>query len=124
MGEVLNQGFELQVRGEVFRNRDWLVALWGNMAHNKNKILKISDSQRAYNQRVKEFYENIVNEEYGRYNSKYGVPISQYEEGQSLTSIWAVKSLGIDPTTGKEIFLNRDGSVSDTWNATQRLYRI
>lgn len=35
MGEVLNQGFELQVRGEVFRNRDWLVALWGNMAHNK-----------------------------------------------------------------------------------------
>ena len=121
MGEVLNQGFELQVRGEVFRNRDWLVALWGNMAHNKNKILKISDSQRAYNHRVKEFYENIVNEEYGRYNSKYGVPISQYEEGQSLTSIWAVKSLGIDPTTGKEIFLNRDGSVSDTWNATQEV---
>lgn len=121
MGEVLNQGFELQVRGEVFRNRDWLVALWGNMAHNKNKILKISDSQRAYNQRVKEFYQNIVNEEYGKYNSKYGVPISQYEEGQSLTSIWAVKSLGIDPTTGKEIFLNRDGSVSDTWNATQEV---
>ena len=121
MGEVLNQGSELQVRGEVFRNRDWLVALWGNMAHNKNKILKISDSQRAYNQRVKEFYENIVNEEYGRYNSKYGVPISQYEEGQSLTSIWAVKSLCIDPTSGKDIFLNRDGSVSDTWNATQEV---
>lgn len=121
MGEVLNQGFELQVRGEVFRNRDWLVALWGNMAHNKNKIVKISDSQRAYNLRVAQFYQNIVNEEYGRYNPKYGVPISQYEEGQSLTSIWAVKSLGIDPTTGKEIFLNRDGSVSDTWNATQEV---
>ena len=42
-------------------------------------------------------------------------------KGQSLTSIWAVKSLGIDPTTGKEIFLNRDGSVSDTWNATQEV---
>ena len=81
MGEVLNQGFELQVRGEVFRNRDWLVALWGNMAHNKNKIVKISDSQRAYNQRVKEFYQNKASEEYGKYNSKYGVPISQYEEG-------------------------------------------
>lgn len=38
MGEVLNQGFELQVRGEVFRNRDWLVALWGNMAHNKIRL--------------------------------------------------------------------------------------
>lgn len=32
-----------------------------------------------------------------------------------------MKSLGIDPTTGKEIFLNRDGSVSDTWNATQEV---
>lgn len=121
MGEVLNQGFELQVRGEVFRNRDWLVALWGNMAHNKNKIVKISDSQRAYNLRVEQFYQNSANEEYGRYNAQYAVPISQYEEGQSLTSIWAVKSLGIDPTTGKEIFLNRDGSVSDTWNATQEV---
>ena len=121
MGQVANKGVELKLRADIYRDRNWNVALWGNMAHNKNKILKISDSQRAYNQRVKEFYENIVNEEYGRYNSKYGVPISQYEEGQSLTSIWAVKSLGIDPTTGKEIFLNRDGSVSDTWNATQEV---
>ena len=122
MGEVLNQGFELQVRGEVFRNRDWLVALWGNMAHNKNKIVKISDSQRAYNQRVKDFYQKgIVDMNYNGYEPQYAVPISQYEEGQSLTSIWAVKSLGIDPTTGKEIFLNRDGSVSDTWNATQEV---
>ena len=49
------------------------------------------------------------------------MPIAQYEEGQSLTSIWAVKSLGIDPTTGKEIYLNRDGTVSDKWDATQEV---
>lgn len=92
------------------------------MAHNKNKIVKISDSQRAYNQRVKDFYQKgIVDMNYNGYEPQYAVPISQYEEGQSLTSIWAVKSLGIDPTTGKEIFLNRDGSVSDTWNATQEV---
>lgn len=122
MGEVLNQGFELQVRGEVFRNRNWMVALWGNMAHNQNKIVKLSDSQRAYNQRVKDFYQKGINEQvYSGYDPQYAVPISQYEEGQSLTSIWAVKSLGIDPTTGKEIFLNRDGSVSDSWDATQEV---
>ena len=122
MGEVLNHGFELQLRAEVFRNRDWMVALWGNMAHNKNKIMKISDSQRAYNKRVQDFYQNaLTNQQYMGYDPQYGVPISQYEEGQSLTSIWAVKSLGIDPTTGKEIFLNRDGSVSDTWDATQEV---
>ena len=124
MGEVLNQGFELQLRAEVYRNRNWMVALWGNMAHNKNKIMKISDSQRAYNLRVQEFYQEqlddmmlgIVN-----YDPKFSVPIAKYEEGQSLTAIWGVKSLGIDPTTGKEIFLNRDGTVSDTWDASQEV---
>lgn len=121
MGEVLNQGFELQLRAEVFRNRDWMVALWGNMAHNKNKIMKISDSQRAYNERVKKFYQEALNSAMQVYDAKYAVPISQYEEGQSLTSIWAVRSLGIDPTTGKEIFLNRDGSVTNKWDASQEV---
>lgn len=30
--------------------------IWGNLAHNKNKILKISDSQKAYNDRVNDYY--------------------------------------------------------------------
>lgn len=124
MGKVLNRGFELQMRADVFRTKDWIVALWGNMAHNSNKILEISDSQRAYNQRVQEFYQNeVVNQQNNviKLDLQYTKPIAQYEEGQSLTSIWAVRSLGIDPTTGKEIFLNRDGTVSDTWDTTQQV---
>lgn len=73
---------------------------------------------------MQEFYQNeVVNQQNNikGVNSAYSVPIVQYEEGQSLTSIWAVKSLGIDPTTGQEIFLNRDGSVSDTWDTTQQV---
>lgn len=125
MGEVENKGFELTARYDVIRNKTWLVALWGNIAHNTNKILKISDSQRAYNQRVAEFYKkeqlNQQNIGVSLNDANYSVPIAQYEEGQSLTSIWAVKSLGIDPTTGKEIFQNRDGSVTDKWDATQEV---
>lgn len=125
MGEVENKGFELTARYDAIKNKNWLVAFWGNIAHNTNKILKISDSQRAYNQRVAEFYkkEQINQEDIGSSltDANYSVPIAQYEEGQSLTSIWAVKSLGIDPTTGKEIFLNRDGTVTDKWDATQEV---
>ena len=43
----------------------------------------------------------------------------KYEEGASLTSIFAVRSLGIDPMTGNELFLYRDGSVSSLWKATE-----
>lgn len=119
MGEVENKGFELTARYDAIKNKNWLVAFWGNIAHNTNKILKISDSQRAYNQRVADFYKSETGA--ALRDSKYAVPIAQYEEGQSLTSIWAVKSLGIDPTTGKEIFLNRDGTVTDKWDATQEV---
>ncbi len=131
MGETLNQGFELQVRADVYRDRNWLVALWGNMAHNENKILKISESQRAYNERVNQFYEEewrtqvdmgyTLDDPNDKNARSHSVPLAKYEEGQSLTAIWAVRSLGIDPTTGKEIYLNRDGTVTDTWDATQEV---
>ena len=125
MGEVENKGFEMQIRADIYRDRNWSVALWGNMAHNKNKILKISDSQKAYNERVAEFYKKELQYQ-AIYNTSlkdanYAVPISQYAGGESLTSIWAVRSLGIDPTTGKELFLNRDGSITDTWDVSQEV---
>ena len=125
MGEILNKGFELQLRADVFRDRNWTVSLWGNMAHNTNEILKISDSQKKYNERVTAFYQKEINNQLSINSSlsdaNYSVPIPQYAEGESLTSIWAVRSLGIDPTTGKEIFLNRDGSVTDRWDASQEV---
>lgn len=124
MGEVENKGFDLKVRGEVYRSRDWAVSLWGNMGHNKNRILKISNSQKAYNDRVIAFYEKELKSQQQNYSlsdAKYSVPLPQYAEGESLTSIWAVRSLGIDPTTGKELFLNRDGSVTNTWHPSQEV---
>ena len=125
MGEVVNKGVEVEVRADIYRDRNWNVSLWGNMAHNKNEILKISDSQKAYNQRVAEFYKKeAFNQELtgsSLDDANYSVPIPQYAEGASLTSIWAVRSLGIAPTTGKEIFLNRDGTVADKWDATQEV---
>ncbi len=47
MGEVVNKGVEVEVRADIYRDRNWNVSLWGNMAHNKNEILKISDSQKG-----------------------------------------------------------------------------
>ena len=125
MGEILNQGFELQLRADVFRDRNWTVSLWGNMAHNTNEILKISDSQKKYNERVAAFYQKEIDQQLTTNSSlsdaNYSVPIAQYAEGQSLTSIWAVRSLGIYPTTGKEIFNNSDGIVTDKWYSSQEV---
>jgi hypothetical protein len=42
-------------------------------------------------------------------------PQPHYVSGKSLTDIWAVNSLGIDPATGKEKFLKANGTETFTW---------
>ncbi|WP_303180254.1 SusC/RagA family TonB-linked outer membrane protein [uncultured Butyricimonas sp.] len=118
LGETLNEGFDIQVRFDVYQTKDWSVSLWGNLNHNTNKILKVSDALRAYNDQVNDYYADSNS---SLWDEKYSKPIMKYEEGASLTSIFAVRSLGIDPVTGKELFLNRNGSISNTWSALQEV---
>lgn len=44
IGEVMNKGVEIQLRSTILNSKDWYVAAFVNMAHNKNEITKISDS--------------------------------------------------------------------------------
>ena len=41
---------------------------------------------------------------------------AMYEEGESINAIKAVRSLGINPASGKELFLTRDGKITEEWN--------
>ena len=116
IGEVENKGYELEFRSEVVRRKDLFVALFANLAHNKNKILKISESLKAYNDRVKEHFANS-----NRFDGSNTRPFTQYVEGGSQTSIWGVPSLGIDPATGNEIFVRPDGSITSTWNTADQV---
>ena len=43
-------------------------------------------------------------------------------EGYAQNSIWAVPSVGIDPSTGKEIYLDKDGNLTTTWNSSNKRY--
>ncbi|RQP15273.1 MAG: SusC/RagA family TonB-linked outer membrane protein [Parapedobacter sp.] len=40
----------------------------------------------------------------------------RYAEGHSPDDLWAVRSLGIEPTTGREMFLTRDGKQTFDYN--------
>lgn len=59
IGQIENKGFELNFRANIIREKDLFVALFANLAHNKNVILKISESLKSYNESVdKHFKEN------------------------------------------------------------------
>ena len=109
LGDMENKGIELSLRAVVVQNKDWGVNVYANLVHNTNKIVRISNSLDAYN--------NKVNNEQST-NDKYkGVPLLRYKEGQSYDAIYAVRSLGIDPENGKEIFVKQNGNLSYQWDA-------
>ena len=117
-GTILNKGYEVKVNVVPYQDKDWTVALNFMMAANKNRITELGQDAAAYNQKVQDFYagkgQDADNAEYEEL--KY-VPLTQFYVGASTTAIYAVPSLGIDPSTGKEMFRKRDGSVTHTWNS-------
>lgn len=40
----------------------------------------------------------------------------RYADGNSAEAIWAIKSMGIDPATGREVFLTKDGQYTFDYN--------
>ena len=38
-----------------------------------------------------------------------------------MTAIWAVRSAGIDPITGKEVFIKKDGTTTYTWSSEDQV---
>ena len=107
-GELQNRGFDASLNVIAYQNiqkgMNWTINV--NANHNKNKIRKVSDYLRKMNEEA--------------LKSK-DAPLPVYQEGQSTTTYYAVRSLGIDPVTGKEVFLTRDGKKTFTWNAIDKV---
>lgn len=116
MGKVENKGFELNLRIRLIQNKNWYSAVYFNMAHNTNKIKKISDALKVYNEKINEYY---TEKEYLNWGEEepYQQVMTKYEEGQSLTAKFGLKSLGIDPASGQELYQYRNGRIGYEWKA-------
>lgn len=108
LGEMVNRGFEINLRSNVLRGKDWSFNVFANVVSNRNRIVKISNALKSYNDKVDDKQESDPN-----LNS---VPLLRYQEGQSLYTLYAVKSLGIDPENGKEIFVKKNGTLTHEYS--------
>lgn len=110
LGVVQNKGIEVYLTAFALKNEKKNVfwSFYANMMHNRNRLLKISDALKAQNDKA-------VGEQI-KGSNPITAPVLQYQEGQSVSTIYAVRSLGIDPSTGNEIFLTRDGQQTYLWN--------
>ncbi|MDL2319772.1 SusC/RagA family TonB-linked outer membrane protein [Alistipes sp. OttesenSCG-928-B03] len=113
LGSVQNRGWEISSRFMVYNGKKGYVNISVGAVRNRNKLLKLSESLAAWNAEV----DAKEDSDQDRTNK----PRVRYMEGQSLKTIWGVRSLGINPTTGDEIFLTRDGKLTDKWESKNQV---
>ncbi len=107
-GSVLNRGYDFHINivpiRDYKRQISWNLSF--NGAHNKNEIKKISNVVKKMNE------ENL---------KSTGAPQPIYEEGKSTTQLFTVPSLGLDPESGEEIFLKKNGEKTFVWSAADKV---
>ncbi|SMO76942.1 TonB-dependent receptor plug domain-containing protein [Solitalea koreensis] len=111
-GELENGGFEIGAAATVYKspknNLNWNIM--ANTLHAMDKITTASGPIFDYT--------NINNNTIAPQNTLQ----PQYVIGKSPYAIWAVPSAGIDPLTGKEAFLKKDGTITTVWDASDKVY--
>lgn len=104
-GQMNNKGLDLSVSGQIIRTKDlfWSMTLTGG--HVMDKIQKISDD-------IKDDISNPYD------SSKPNILL---QEGGSQYDIFAMRSAGIDPATGKEIFIKKNGEYTYQYDKDERV---
>lgn len=112
-GDVSNKGFDFNLSVTPVRTKNWQFNVIVNGQHNRNKLTNLSEALKDYNKQIME--EQTTTDKTKIEN------VFLFEEGKSLTAIYAVRSAGIDPGTGQEIFITKDGKRTFTWNSADQV---
>ncbi|MGN6418543.1 MAG: SusC/RagA family TonB-linked outer membrane protein [Pseudobacter sp.] len=125
VGKIRNRGFEINVRTDLFRTKKFYLNLYGRFSSNKNTLVELSNSLRRYNELVNQQYDGYANTSSvlgdPSIKVKYSTAHTKFVEGGSVTSIFGMRSLGINPADGKEIFMRPDGTITYIWSANDQV---
>ena len=107
-GELQNRGFDVSMNVVAVQNlrEQFFWTLSANANANRNKIRKLTDDLKKLNEQQM---------------ASASAPLPQYREGESTTTLYVVRSLGVDPVTGKEVYLKRDGTKTFVWSANDKV---
>lgn len=132
LGVIENRGYEvaLQLTPWQDRGKRAYVSFSVTALHNDNKIKKIYDIFKNSNEEQNSSLDSGIDsdetaidspEVVSKYLNKYTKPATLYYEGCSMTAIWGVRSLGIDPARGQEMFLKKDGRSTFSWSSADQV---
>ncbi|AEV99417.1 TonB-dependent receptor plug [Niastella koreensis GR20-10] len=112
LGSTKSTGYELSVNAPIIRNKQQNIywSVFGNAGSARTVITRLSPAIDVLN-KVNNTDKNLTDQV---------TPLPRYEVGQSMSRIWAVRSLGIDPATGKEVYEKLDGSQTFIWDPNDK----
>ena len=105
-GEINNKGVDLSVSGQIISNKDWFWSMTLTGGHVMDQIRKISPALNGNDQSP---------------STDILLPKTLLEEGGSQFDIYAMRSAGIDPATGKEIYIKKNGEYTFNYIASERV---
>lgn len=110
VGVIDNKGFELSLNGYILRNyaKDYRWDVGVQLVYDENKIGKLSEALKEQNRQEK-------------LKSSRDVSKLLYE-GYPVNSLWAVRSLGIDPSYGNEVFVDNHGNITKTMRNEEKVF--
>ena len=117
LGSQTSNGIEFSLWGKIIKTRDWEWSLSVNGLHSKTTINNISDAMKRMNEQNASGFTSSD----GSTNIASSSPLFQYREGESPSAIYAVRSAGIDPATGNELFFKKDGSYTYKYDSKDQV---
>lgn len=109
-GQINNRGYDFSMSGQIVRSGDWFWNVTLTGGHVMDRINNISSV-------LKDTQTNAV----GISDEDTVTPKLLFTEGGSQFDIYAVKSAGIDPASGREIYIKKDGSYTFTYDEDDRV---
>lgn len=104
IGAMKNVGTTFTGSYIIIRKPDMNWTVNANLRHIRTTYYNIGDLLEKYNEK-------------GRTNQT----LTRYYDGASNTALYAVRSAGIDPMTGNEIFIRKDGSYTFKWDSADEV---
>ena len=101
IGNMRNNGVEIELRGDVFRTKDLTWTLYGNITSNHNEITKLPDERKT-----------MTVDGHDGYSSGSFF----YTEGMSRYTWFGKKYAGVDPETGKALYYQNVTTTDDQGN--------
>ncbi|WP_303179486.1 SusC/RagA family TonB-linked outer membrane protein [uncultured Butyricimonas sp.] len=102
IGVIRNEGYELNITANLIRDlvREFTWNVSGRFSRNINTVVKLSDT-------YKEAQLQYDNQQMSGAEIFY-----KYQEGRSMDAIYGLRTIGVDPLTGKRLFLTHDGQAT------------